>query len=252
MKHNFQAALLAIPLSAALAISGCGGGKRPRARTQPAPPPIFVEVPAEPPVQATEEVASKVATEKPPEREARPIYTEVGLASWYGPPYHNGKTSNGEIYDMHRLTAAHKTLPLNSIVRVTNPATGDSVTVRINDRGPFIGDRIIDLSLAAAKRIDVWRAGVAKVKVELLSAPAPLDRGGRWAVQIGAFSDRDEAEKLKSKLSRKYQTARVVQFTGPTGEWVRFRPLNDDRRRAYQVAAETRVPEGGVFLVRLD
>ena len=185
-------------------------------------------------------------------RNGKVLYTETGLASWYGPPYHNRRTASGEVYDMNQPTAAHKTLPLNSVVRVTNLANRKSIVVRITDRGPFIGDRILDLSLAAAKQIDLWRAGVAQVKVEVLSAPAALDRGGRWAVQIGAFSDEDDASKLKERLSRNYKTAKVIQFHGPTGEWVRLRPANDDRSRAFEVARDTRVKEGGVFLVRLD
>jgi rare lipoprotein A len=177
---------------------------------------------------------------------------ETGMASWYGPPYHNRKAATGEIYDMHQLTAAHKTLPLNSIVRVTNVANGKSVIVRINDRGPFIGSRIIDLSYAAAHEIETWRAGVAKVRVEVLETPKPLNQGGRWCVQIGAFTDAEEATRLKEKLARKYRTANVIQFNGPTGAWVRFRALNDDKSRAVEVANNTKVEEGGVFLVRLD
>ena len=88
--------------------------------------------------------------------------------------------------------------------------------------------------------------------IEVLDAPKPLDRGGRWCVQIGAFSDSDEAARLKSKLIRKYKTAKVIQFAGPTGDWVRIRPLDDDRSRAFEVARDTKVNEGGVFLVRLD
>src|ERR1051326_1568082 len=87
---------------------------------------------------------------------------------------------------MHAATAAHRTIPLNSVARVTNLANGRSTMVRITDRGPFIEGRILDLSLAAAQEIDVWRPGVAKVKVEVLEAPAPIDSGGRWCVQIGA------------------------------------------------------------------
>ncbi len=174
------------------------------------------------------------------------------MASWYGPPYHNHRGSNGEIYDQNALTAAHRTLPLNSVVRVTNEATGHDVVVRITDRGPFIEDRIIDLSLAAAKAVDVWRPGTAHVKLEVLSAPAPIAEGGRWCVQIGAFQSEREARKLKEKLQNRYENANVIQFTGPTGEWVRLRPQNDDKRQAQEVASETHVKEGGVFLVRLD
>jgi len=150
------------------------------------------------------------------------------------------------------MTAAHRTLPLNSLVRVTNLTTGRSATVRITDRGPFVEDRIIDLSLAAAKAVDVWQPGTAEVKVEVLSAPAPISYGGRWCVQIGAFHSQSEARKLKEKLQNRYENANVIQFTGPTGEWVRLRPEGDDKRTAEEVASRTRVKEGGVFLVRLD
>jgi len=90
------------------------------------------------------------------------------------------------------------------------------------------------------------------VKVEVLSSPAPINEGGRWCVQIGAFQSEHDARKLKEKLQDHYQTAKVIQFTGPTGEWVRIRPEGDDKRKAQEVAAKTHVKEGGVFLVRLD
>jgi rare lipoprotein A len=224
-----------VALAAGLFLAGCGGNKRPRARV--APPP---ELPRAAPVP---EAPSYAGT---------PIYVETGLASWYGPPYHNRKAASGEVFDMHDLTAAHKTLPLHSIVRVTALGTGKSVVVRINDRGPFVGDRIIDLSLGAAKEIGVWRAGLARVRVEVLEAPKPLDVGGRWCVQVGAFADAEEAARYKSRLARRYSTAKVIQFTGPTGEWVRLRPLNDDRARAQEVARDNPAGEVGVFLVRLD
>ena len=235
--------VLIVVSSAAMLLVGCGEKKRVSTRV-PTPPPIST------PSAPTPEPSSTPEVSQDDNRTA--IYAETGLASWYGPPYHNRKAANGEIYDMHQLTAAHKTLPLNSIVRVTNVATGKSVVVRINDRGPFIGTRIIDLSYAAARAIDVWRAGVAKVRVEVLESPSPIDKGGRWCVQIGAFSDREEATALKEKLSRKYRTAKVIQFTGPTGAWVRIRPQNDDKSKAAEVARTTHVDEGGVFLVRLD
>ena len=153
---------------------------------------------------------------------------------------------------MNQPTLAHKTLPMNSLVRVTNLDNGKSALLRVNDRGPFVGDRIADLSLGAAKELGVYRAGLAHVKLEVLEAPAPIEHGGRWCVQIGAFSESSEAERLKSRLTRKYHTAKVILFAGPTGDWVRIRPLNDDRQRAFDVAKEIKVNEGGVFLVRLD
>ena len=179
--------------------------------------------------------------------------TETGLASWYGAPYHNRRGSNGEIYNMHAMTAAHRTLPLGSIVRVTNEKTGSTALVRITDRGPFVDGRILDLSLAAAKKLDVWRAGVAEVKMEVLYAPSPLSTGGRWAVQIGAFEKEKEADELVNHLSRRYHTAKVLCFASPIGDWwVRVRVLDDDRKRAEEVARDTRTDEGSIFLVRLD
>ncbi len=178
---------------------------------------------------------------------------ETGLASWYGPPYHNRRSSNGEVYNMNALTAAHLTLPLESMVRVTNIKTGHSVVVRITDRGPFVRGRILDLSLAAAKKIDVKAAGVATVRMEVLSTPAPLTHGGRWAVQIGAFEKEHAADKLADHLSRRYETAKVLCFSSPIGDWwVRVRVQHDDRRQAEEVAHDTRTAEGDVFLVRLD
>ena len=184
---------------------------------------------------------------------AKPIFVESGLASWYGAPYHNRRGSNGEMYDMNAMTAAHRTLPLGSIVRVTNSKTGHSALVRITDRGPFITGRILDLSLAAAKAIDVWLPGVAKVQIEVLQTPAPLDIGGRWAVQIGAFAEEGTAVEVADRLSRRYHTAKVLRFGSPVGDWwVRVRVLDDDRRRAEELARETQTEEGAIFLVRLD
>ena len=151
------------------------------------------------------------------------------------------------------MTAAHRTLPLNSVVRVTNLRTGASTLVRITDRGPFVEGRVIDLSLAAAKAIDLWRPGTAAVQLEVMDTPAPLDSGGRWCVQIGAFHEQRTAEDLRERLSRRYQTAKVLDFSSPIGDWwVRVRVLDDDRARAEEVTRDTRTDEGAIFLVRLD
>ena len=185
--------------------------------------------------------------------EAKPIYTETGIASWYGPPYHNRRGSNGEVYNMNALTAAHRTIPLGSICRVTNLKTGNSTVVRITDRGPFVKGRIVDLSLAAAKQVDVWKPGLAPVKVEVLKAPSPLETGGRWAVEIGAFDNSKAAGKLADHLTRRYHSAHVLKFASPTGAWwVRVRVLDDDKQRAEELARATETFEGAVFLVRLD
>ena len=154
---------------------------------------------------------------------------------------------------MHAMTAAHRTLPLGSIVRITNIKTGNSALVRITDRGPFVEGRVVDLSLAAAKAVDVYQPGIAKVRLEVLEAPAPLSIGGRWAVQIGSFTDEKSAGELADHLQRRYQTAKVLKFPSPTGNWwVRVRVLDDDRQRAETLAHEAETAQGSIFLVRLD
>ena len=154
---------------------------------------------------------------------------------------------------MHAMTAAHRTLPLGSIVRVTNVKTGHSAVVRITDRGPFIKGRMLDLSLAAARTVDVWLAGVAVIKMEVLQTPAPLEIGGHWAVQIGGFDQQKAADELAQHLSRRYHTAKVLSFSSPAGNWwVRVKVQNDDRQRAEELARDTRTPQGGIFVVRLD
>ena len=219
-------------------LAGCGGHKKTTTADVPVPPPTISEPTEPPPLVAPDH--SKV------------LYTEVGLASWYGPEFNHRRTASGELYDMHQPTAAHRTLPLNSLVRVTNLSSGKSTVVRINDRGPFVQGRIIDLSMTAAKAIDMWRAGVAKVRLEVLETPAPIASGGRWCVQIGAFDDREDAISWKEKLMRRYKTAKVIQFTGPTGEWLRIRVANDERGRAQEIADAIHPAQAEVWLVRMD
>jgi rare lipoprotein A len=241
-------------------LSACGHPKQ--ARVDVPPPPVSVRgsTGAQPTSKAAA-AATSAAAEKSEEDAAEvivpptaiPLVTETGLASWYGPPYHNRVGSNGEVYNMHAMTAAHRTFPLGSIVRVTNVKTGQSAIVRITDRGPFIPGRIVDLSLAAARKVDVWQPGVAEVKVELLQTPAASDSGGKWAVQIGGFTNEHAANKLADHLTRRYHTANVLRFKSPAGDWwIRVRVLGDDHSRAQQLAGETQTPEGAVFLVRLD
>jgi len=186
----------------------------------------------------------------------KPVSSEVGLASWYGPPYANRKAADGSIYDQNAMTAAHRTLPMGSIVRVTNLENDQSVVVRITDRGPFVGDRIIDLSLAAAKATGVYRAGVAKVRVEAYAPPQypGVDPAGKWCVQIGAFPSESDAVKLKNSLMRRYTTAKVIEFAGPTGHWVRINPLKADKATASQIANSIHVPVPGAlpYIVRLN
>ena len=185
--------------------------------------------------------------------DTKPLLVETGIASWYGAPYHNRRGSNGETYDMHAMTAAHRTLPLGSIVRVTDTATGRSAIVRITDRGPFIEGRIVDLSQAAAKKIGLVQKGTAQVRLEVLKTPEPIVTGGRWAVQIGAFGNEEAARDLAGHLTRRYRTAKVLTFNSPVGDWwVRVRVKDDLRARAEEVIRDAKTIEGAIFLVRLD
>ena len=165
-----------------MAAAGCHHS---RAQAPPKRPDVAPQSDADKKQEKADEIARELSV---PEG-TKPLSVETGKASWYGAPYHNRRSSNGEVYDMHQLTAAHRTLPLGSTVRVTNLKTGHSTVVRITDRGPFVQGRIVDLSLAAAKQADIWQAGVAQVRLEVLRTPVPFDHGGRWAVQIGSFEE---------------------------------------------------------------
>jgi rare lipoprotein A len=159
----------------------------------------------------------------PPARAATPAgTTETGIASWYGVPYDGRRSASGEIYDMQQLTAAHRTLPFQTWVNVTNLANGKQVDVRITDRGPFVEGRIIDLSLAAAREIDMVRSGTARVRIKVIEhpstvSPAPASSAaappGEYAVQAGAFSDPARAEALQRSLS--FPDVRIVQSGEP-------------------------------------
>lgn len=136
-------------------------------------------------------------------------FEQSGIASWYGKDFHGKKTSNGETYDMHAMTAAHKTLPLGVFVKVRNRENGHETVVRVNDRGPFVKGRIIDLSYAAAKKLGVDVMGTAPVRIEALGYRGSgadtykaLDNydSGNYTVQIGSFKDRDNAQRLSADM----------------------------------------------------
>ena len=164
-------------------------------------------------------------------------YVQKGRASWYGKKFHGRKTSNGEIYDMYAMTAAHKTLPMNTWVRVENLENGRQTTLRINDRGPFVAGRIIDLSYTAAKRLGVVGPGTAHVKVTALGkatayskkdhtpvAFTPVDYWkGNFTVQVGAFKVRSNADQYRIKLSKQYLNAHIVPYEDDRGQFFRVR-----------------------------
>jgi len=191
---------------------------------------------------------------RPPVERGKPgHYVEVGWASWYGPKYNHRAAADGSRYDEDGLTAAHRTLPLGSIVKVTNLKNGIAIKLKITDRGPFVPDRMLDLSIGSAKALGIWPHGTSQVRVELLSSPTPKVPGGKWCVQVGAFKDESNARALKAKLQRKYSDAEVLEFGSPTGDhWVRIRPSAGDRKQAYDICETLRPVEGNAYLVRLD
>jgi rare lipoprotein A len=225
-------ALLVISL-----VAGCAQ-HRPRVSRAPATHPLPTPAPTSPRTPPTPAIPGS--------------YVEEGLASWYGIPYHGRPAANGEIYDMYQLTAAHRTLPFESVVRVTNLKNGRKTEVRINDRGPFVENRIIDLSLASARELDMVATGVAPVRLELLAGLSPLE--GNFTVQVGAFLVRENADKLREQLERRYQPVFIQEYDSPTGLFYRVRVGRvAGQEAARQLAEELRSKEGVVpFVVRLD
>jgi len=214
---------LVVAFCALLALAGCGR-KRPHV---PAPPPA-------PPVGSTER----------------------GIASWYGHPYHGRPAADGEIYDMEQLVAAHRTLPFQTMVRVRNLANGRTVDVRIIDRGPFVGNRIIDLSHAAARRIEMIGAGTARVELTILSTPAtPAGAApALFAVQVGAFGDRANADRMQKSMSSAYGSAKEVLRQGDPPLWrvvVGREPTPEAAETlAQRIRQEQKMTQA--FVVRLD
>jgi rare lipoprotein A len=163
--------------------------------------------------------ARRSARVQTPAAPARVGAIETGVASWYGVPYHGRRAASGEIYDMEKLTAAHRSLPFETWVEVTNLSNGKSVGVRINDRGPFVRGRVIDLSQAAARDIGMLGPGTARVQLRVIAPPAGTPASppkastpvAWYAVQAGAFADRNRAESLCAAMLDAFADARVMQ-----------------------------------------
>jgi rare lipoprotein A len=192
----------------------------------------------------------------PPAIEHQPAvpgeYVEEGVASWYGVPFNGRRTSNGEIYNMHEFTAAHRTLPFNCVVRVTNLSNGKHTEVRINDRGPFVANRVIDLSLSAAQAIEMVGTGTANVRLEILSGPNP--NVGFFAVQIGAFKVQENAERLKTQMQETYPPVTIATYDSPNGTYYRVRVGRLPSEAAAQSLADKLhdAEQMTTFVVRLD
>ena len=222
-----------------LAIAGCAN----RTPTARAPAPVPSAQPAPP-------------SGPPPAVERGPAvpgeYVEEGVASWYGAPFHGRRTSNGETYNMREMTAAHRTLPFGAVVRVTNLRNGKQTEVRINDRGPFVANRVIDLSEAAAQAIEMVGPGTAPVRLEIISGPNP--KVGFFGVQVGAFLSPDNADRLKADLGGRYSSVSVVRFESSNGTFYRVRVGHfSSEDAARQLAVQLHSTEQfTTFVVRLD
>ncbi|MGE0581281.1 MAG: septal ring lytic transglycosylase RlpA family protein [Steroidobacteraceae bacterium] len=249
MSSRRSAAGLAYALAAALLAAGCAGpGRKPSGTPAPVPatPPPPADVAAIP--DAVPRAEPRSLRGNPPSYEvfgkryfvqaSAEGHVERGVASWYGPGFHAAQTSTGEPYDMYAMTAAHKTLPLPCYLRVTNLANGRSVVVRVNDRGPFVAGRIVDLSYTAAAKLDMLRDGTAFVEIRVLTpgtpaavVPAPIapppalaDAAGQGLyVQTGAFADVANARRHIERL-------RAAGFDD-----VRLVPATSGDRRLYRV-----------------
>jgi rare lipoprotein A len=167
--------------------------------------------------------------------------SQLGIASWYGPSFHGKPSASGELYDMWALTAAHRTLPFGTLVQVTKVETGKTVTVRINDRGPFIKGRIIDLSYTAARELAMIGEGTADVALTIVSpgnASIPsIKTPTRFWVQVGAFTNLMEAMTLQERLGSQYDQARVKTVNLPSGEWHRVQVGIFHSKKTAQTAA---------------
>jgi rare lipoprotein A len=224
---------LIVLVVAAVALAGCGHKKRARVTAVPRPArqPVVVQ----------------------------PGDTEEGIASWYGHPYHGRAAANGEIYDMEKMTAAHRTLPFNTWVRVYDLDNSRTTEVRITDRGPFVGGRIIDLSHAAARELEMIGPGVARVRIEVIATPPsatpPNAAPGLFAVQVGAFRDRANAERLRSRMEARYGSARLLQRAENPSVWrvlVGAETSEEGVNRLAERIRQESVEKTSAFVVRID
>jgi len=200
--------------------------------------------------------ARKTRAQLPSSPPAQTGAIESGIASWYGEPYNGRRAANGEIYDMEQLTAAHRTLPFNTWVEVNNLDNGKQVDVRITDRGPFVAGRIIDLSRAAAREIDMLGPGIARVRLRVIEEPQaraplpasqPVKMSNGYSAQAGAFADRVHADDLADSLRDRFEDIRVVSAAAVWRVLVGHDLTLDD---ANQLAAKVREVAGEAIVVR--
>lgn len=179
-------------------------------------------------------------------------YTRVGIASWYGIPFDGHRAADGEIFHMENMVAAHRVLPFNTWLKVTNLANGESVKVRVIDRGPFVHGRIIDLSMGAARQIGLLSPGIGRVRIEVIAAPPINPADEFYAVQVGAFSVRAHAERVAADYSRHYDTVRIAVKHARHPLWRVLVGKEPSIDSAQHLAASLRMRDKNVFVVRLD
>jgi rare lipoprotein A len=167
-------------------------------------------------------------------RESKEV--QFGVASWYGGEFHGRPTSSGEIYDMYQLTCAHNTLPLGTVVMVTNIENGRSLELKVNDRGPFVKERIIDVSYAAAQMLGIWEKGTAPVKVEVVSPG--IEPVQRFTLQVGSFADETNAQKLAEQLRKSFENVYVTTMETLTQKYHRVRVGQFETRESALPMAE--------------
>jgi rare lipoprotein A len=159
-----------------------------------------------------------------------------GVASWYGGEFHGRPTSSGEVYDMYQLTCAHNTFPLGTVVMVTNLENGRSLELKVNDRGPFAKERIIDVSYAAAQMLGMWEKGTALVKVEVISPGIEIVQ--RFTLQVGSFADETNAQRLAEQLRKSFENVYVATMETLTQKYHRVRVGQFETRESALVVAE--------------
>jgi len=190
---------------------------------------------------------------RPATRTAVPIgYTEEGIASWYGIPFDGHPAADGEIFHTENFVAAHRLLPFNTWLKVTNLANNKSVNVRVIDRGPFVHGRILDLSMAAARQIGLLGPGIGRVRLEVIAAPADDPASDFYAVQVGAFSVYANAQRAQAVYAKRYGTARLALKQGRVPMWRVLVGKEPSVEAAQRLAESLRTTNHDVFIVRLD
>jgi len=251
--RRFSHLRLCVPLLAALIAMGCARSRPAAVGIPGAPMPNAGASSPAPPIASTpaQPESSPVPVESEPAPVAPSTFVQQGVASWYGKPFNGRHASDGEIYHMNDAVAAHRTLPFGSMVRVTNLNNGLHTDVRIIDRGPFVHGRIIDLSRAAARAIQMIGPGTAPVRIELLSSPAPLT--GDFTVQVGAFEQQDNADRVRDQMLGSYPVF-VQEYDAPDGHFYRVRVGRVSTQEAADALAARLTSEHGfhTFVVRLD